>query len=239
MKLTEAKFTHCNGRESRGNRRRDVCQSAQLFFGNPGNCYLTRPYRKSRDRRYWEIFTAGYGGVRQAFPNVDLSGGCPFAYDMQQPMRNLAIARAPEQEDVVQKAWYGLCVHDQNPDVTGHWSAWQDLLGQTTPAPLIPVSKVVRAGEETALPNGQSTCAAAAGSRELSCPFQHQLTTELPPWHCRNCFHRVDSFRPWSGWLTEKSTLIVTMSISGTVTSSTFIAGLPGCSRRDWSPELK
>ncbi len=68
VKLTEAKFTHCNGRESRGNRRRDVCQSAQIFFGNPGNCYLTRPYRKSRDRRYWEIFTDGYGGVRPGFP---------------------------------------------------------------------------------------------------------------------------------------------------------------------------
>jgi hypothetical protein len=99
VKLTEDKFTHYNGRKRRGNRRQDVCQSGQLFFDNPDDCYLTRPYRKSRDRRYWEIFTGSYGGVRQAFPHADLSGGCPFADDMQQPMRNLAVARALEQED--------------------------------------------------------------------------------------------------------------------------------------------
>ena len=151
VKLTEDKFTHCNGRKSKGNRRQDVCQSAQIFFDNPGNCYLTRPYRKSRDRRYWKIFTDSYGGVRQAFPHADLSGGCPFAYNMQQPMRNLAVARALEQDDLVQRAWYGLCAHDRNPDVSGHWSAWQELLGQTTPAPLIPASRVVRAGEEAGL----------------------------------------------------------------------------------------
>ena len=151
VKPTEDKFTHCNGRKSKGNRRQDVCQSAQLFFDNPGDCYLTRPYRKSRGRRYWEIFAGSYGGLRQAFPHADLSGGCPFAYNMQQPMRNLAVARALEQEDLVQRAWYGLCAHDRNPDVSGHWSAWQELLGQTTPAPLIPASRVVGAGEEAGL----------------------------------------------------------------------------------------
>ena len=89
--------------------------------------------------------------MRQAFPHADLSGGCPFAYDMQQPMRNLAIARALEQAEMAQRVWYGLCVHDQNPDVSNHWSKWQNLLGQTTPAPLIPASKVIRAGEEGGL----------------------------------------------------------------------------------------
>ena len=151
VKLTEDKFTHCNGRQSKGNRRQDVCQSAQLFFDNPSDCYLTRPYRKSRDRRYWRIFACSYGGMRLAFPHADLSGACPFAYDMQQPMRNLAIARALEQEDMVQKAWYGLCLHDQNPDVSGHWSMWQGLLGKTTPAPMVPASTVVKAGEEAGL----------------------------------------------------------------------------------------
>ena len=68
VKLTEDKFTYCNGRTSKGNRRKDVCQSARLFFDNPGNCYLTRPYRKGRDRRYWEIFADSYSGMRQAFP---------------------------------------------------------------------------------------------------------------------------------------------------------------------------
>ena len=151
VKLTEDKFTHCNGRTSRGNRRQDVCQSAQLFLDNPGDCYLTRPYRKTRDRRYWRIFADSYGGMSQAFPHSDLSGSCPFAYDMQQPMRNLALARAVEQEDMAERAWYGLCAHDQNREIAGHWSAWQDLLGPATPAPLIPASSVIEAGEATGL----------------------------------------------------------------------------------------
>ena len=147
VKLTEDKFTHCNGRESPGNRRRDVCRSAQLFFDNPNSCYLRRPARKERDRRYWEIFTLSYGGLRDAFPNANLEGECPFAYDLQQPMRNLAIAQGMVQEDMVQKAWYVLCAHDSNPDITGHWQAWQQLLGEGTPAPFLPASEVVTAGE--------------------------------------------------------------------------------------------
>lgn len=124
VKLTEDKFTHCNGRESRGNRRKDVCQSAQLFFDNPNACYLRRPVRKRRDRRYWEIFTQSYGSLQSAFPNANLEGECPFAYDMQQPMRNLAIAQGMVQEDMVQKAWYILCAHDSNPNIAGHWQEW-------------------------------------------------------------------------------------------------------------------
>ena len=151
MKLTEDRFTHCNGRQSRGNRRKDVCRSARVFLQNPRDCYLCRPVRKERDRRYWEIFAWSHGSLVDAFPNADLDGECPFAYDMQQPMRNLAIARGLEQEDMVQKAWYVLCAHDHNPDISGHWLAWRHLVGDVTPAPFLPASEVVRAGEEEGL----------------------------------------------------------------------------------------
>lgn len=146
VKLTEDKFTHCNGRESRGNRRKDVCRSAQLFFDEANACYLRRPVRKRRDRRYWEIFIQSYGSLRSAFPNANLDGECPFAYDLQQPMRNLAIAQGMVQEDMVQKAWYILCAHDSNPDIAGHWQAWRQLLGEATPAPFLPASEVITVG---------------------------------------------------------------------------------------------
>ena len=42
VKLSEDKFTHCNGRTSRGNRRKDVCRSAQLFFDNPSGLLPTK-----------------------------------------------------------------------------------------------------------------------------------------------------------------------------------------------------
>ena len=51
VKLSEGGFTHCGGRRSRGNRRKDVCNSAALFLNDPDACYLRRPWGKSRDRR--------------------------------------------------------------------------------------------------------------------------------------------------------------------------------------------
>ena len=56
VKLSETDFTHCKGRTSRANKRKDVCGSAELFFKKSKNCYLQRPRHQKRDRRYWEIF---------------------------------------------------------------------------------------------------------------------------------------------------------------------------------------
>lgn len=147
VKLTEAGFTTCNGRLSRANKRMDVCDSGTLFFDDPGSCYLRRPKGKRRDRRYWEIFTASHGSVRDAFPGAAVDGPCPFAGNAQQPMRNLAIARALEQEGMVDRAWFVLCAHDRNPDVPRHWREWAELLPDPAMAPSLPASMVVAAGE--------------------------------------------------------------------------------------------
>lgn len=151
VKLSEEGFTPCNGRTSAGNRRQDVCESARLFLQDPASCYLRRPVRKQRDRRYWEIFSVSAGSVHAAFPGVDLNGECPFAYNMQQPMRNLAIARALEQESSVAQAWFALCAHDENPDVAQHWEEWRGLLRDSSKAPMIPASEVVQVGEAAGL----------------------------------------------------------------------------------------
>ena len=135
VKLSEGGFTTCMGRVSRWNRRQDVCGSARLFFGDPIACYLRRPKGKRRDRRYWEIFTKSHGSVRDAFPGADADGPCPFVGNAQQPMRNLAIARALEQEGMVDEAWFVLCAHDGNPDVPGHWGAWKGILPDPGMAP--------------------------------------------------------------------------------------------------------
>ena len=151
VKLSEGGFTTCGGRSSRRNRRKDVCRSAALFLDDPNTCYLTRPWGKQRDRRYWEIFTKSRGTVRDAFPHTEPDGPCPFAFNMQQPMRNYAIALGLEQEDIVGRAWFVLCAHDANPDVAGHWRAWKDLLPDPSMAPFLPASEVVRAGEAAGL----------------------------------------------------------------------------------------
>ena len=151
VKLSEGGFTHCGGRTSPANRSQEVCNSAISFLKNPDACYLRRPIRKERDRRYWEIFARSHGTVRDAFPHTDLEGQCPFAYDMQQPMRNLAIARGLEQEDTVERAWFVLCAHDANPDIAAHWEAWKRLLPDPSMAPFLPASEVIRTGEAEGL----------------------------------------------------------------------------------------
>ena len=163
VKLSEDGFTTCNGRDSRGNRRKDVCESAGLFFSDPNACYLRRPWRKRRDRRYWAIFASAHGNVRSAFPGADVDGPCPFAGNAQQPMRNLAIARGLEQEGTVGEAWFVLCAHDDNPNVRRHWNAWAKLLPDPGMAPLLPASAVVDAGEA----NGNSEWATWMRERYL------------------------------------------------------------------------
>ena len=153
VKLSEPDFTHCNGRTSPANHRRDVCDSARLFFKDPLACYLRRPLRKWRDRRYWEIFANEHGSVHAAFPGADLEESCPFSESMQQPMRNLAIARGLVQDSryAVEKAWFVLCAHDGNPKVAEHWESWKRLLPDASMAPVLSASHVVRAGEDEGL----------------------------------------------------------------------------------------
>ena len=151
VKLSETDFTHCNGRTSPANSRPDVCASARLFFKDQRACYLRRPAHMLRDRRYWEIFTTSHGSVPAAFPGSDLSGACPFAYGMQQPMRNLAIAKGLEQEGIVKQAWFALCTHDDNPHIAGHWKEWRLLLNGSDTAYSLPASAIVRSGEAEGL----------------------------------------------------------------------------------------
>ena len=168
VKLSETDFTHCKGRTSRANKRKDVCGSAELLFKKSKNCYLQRPRHQKRDRRYWEIFALEYGSVREAFPGADIDGPCPFAESMQQPMRNLAIAVGLEQDPhaSIEKAWFGLCAHDDNPDVAGHWESWTRLLTEPSLAPKIPASAVVSAGEK----EGHQDWAAWMRNRYRICP---------------------------------------------------------------------
>ena len=151
VKLSERDFTHCGGRISPGNRRKDVCESAGLFFADPSACYLRRTKHAKRDRRYWEIFARRHGSARNAFPHADLDGPCPFAYDMQQPMRNLAIARGLEQEGTVAKAWFALCAHEANPDIEARWADWRRLLPDPSMAPFLPASAIVEVGKAEGL----------------------------------------------------------------------------------------
>lgn len=130
VKCAEEHFTACNGIDSAGNRRRDVCASAAMFFKEPRRCYLTHTYRATKDRLYWEIFERAFGSLGMAFPGVE--GGCPFAGDNQQPMRNHALALALVQAGRFDFAYFGLVHHDRNPDIPPRWAAYTKLCADTS-----------------------------------------------------------------------------------------------------------
>ena len=115
VKLSEEGFTTCNGRDSRGNRRKHVCKSARLFLSDPNACYLRRPWRKRRDRRYWAIFASAHGSVRSAFPGTDLDGPCPFAGTRSSQCEISPSHGGSSREGTVTEAWFVLCAHDDNP----------------------------------------------------------------------------------------------------------------------------
>ena len=145
--LSEGGFTRCNGATSRGNRRKEVCASAETFLADPAACYLRHPYRAQRDRRYWAIFEREYGTVREAFPDTDLDGPCPFRGDGQQPMRNHALALGLVQEGVVDFASFGLVHHDDNPDVVPAWDAYTALVADPSKLFRLPASTVCGAAD--------------------------------------------------------------------------------------------
>jgi hypothetical protein len=144
IKLAEGGFSKCNGRISKGNRRKEVCESAETMFGDPSLCYLTRPYRAKRDRRYWSIFEQRFGSLAKAFPGVGC-GACPFAGHMQQPMRNHALALGLVQEGFADFAFFGLVHHDDNPDVPPLWDAYCEAVAEPEMLFRIPAGEIVKA----------------------------------------------------------------------------------------------
>jgi hypothetical protein len=151
VKLSEDGFSRCNGRTSRGNRRLDICASARSFFEAPRACYLTRPIRASRERRYWDIFDAAHGSVRAAFPHVH-AGACPFASDAQQLMRNHALALGLVQSHRYAFARFGLVHHDDNPDVVPPWTEYERIVADREMLFRLPASHLIAAGRDLGAP---------------------------------------------------------------------------------------
>jgi hypothetical protein len=144
VKLSEGGYTHCGGATSRGNRRLDVCASAATFFAEPGACYLRRPYRAQRDRRYWDILAAEFGSVQQAVPRYE-GERCPFELDYQQMMRNHTLALGLVQAGEVEFAAFGLVHHPDNLDVIEPWKRYRNIVADDSQLFDIPADVIVDA----------------------------------------------------------------------------------------------
>ena len=157
VKLSENDFSRCNGATSRANRRGDVCASAAALWAEPSACYLRRPVRAQRDRRYEPIYREAYGSWEAAFPGADRDGPCPFVGDGQQPMRNLALGLGLVQAGAVDFAAHLLLHHDRNPDVPSPWDRFAAAAAEPALLPRLPASALVAALDDalTEPPAGQ------------------------------------------------------------------------------------
>jgi hypothetical protein len=142
VKLSEDGFSTCGGAESRGNRRSDVCGSAERLFAEPGACYLRRPVRASRDRRYWPIFEREFGSLRTAFPGCT-GGECPFRGPGQQIMRNHALLLGLQQAGIAEFGAFGLVHHDGNAAVVAQWSSYVEMCARPETMLRMPANRIV------------------------------------------------------------------------------------------------
>lgn len=147
VKLSESGFSVCNGAESAGNLHRAPCESAAKFLDDPSACYLRRPKRASRDRRYWTIFGNACGSLAAAFPGASREGGCPFRGDLQQPMRNHALLLGIVQAGIAEFGAIMLVHHDGNPDVVGPWEAYRAMVADSRCVLRMPASVVTGAAD--------------------------------------------------------------------------------------------
>ena len=150
VKLSEGGYTHCNGASSRNNRRKDVCAAAVTFFDGPGSCYLTRPRYAARERRYWNILQREFGSVRAAVPGY-LGQRCPFEGNLQQIMRNHALALGLVQAGEAAFAAFGLVHHPGNHHVVQPWEEYRSIVADASPLFRMPANELVdaAAGQDT------------------------------------------------------------------------------------------
>ena len=126
VKLSERDFGHCSGYESRRNPTRDACLEHGPFGGQPARCFQLHSDERTGPRTY----------DRYLDPVGPLPGhaGCLFRLGLNQPMRNLALARVLLAEGEVDQAVYVLCAHDHNGPI---WRRWAEATGTFSNNPTV------------------------------------------------------------------------------------------------------
>lgn len=115
VKLSEIDFSDCSGFEKLENDARPTCAARGAFGGDPLRCFQLRSGGAAGRRRY-----DAYLGRLAELPGY---AGCTFRGGMNQPMRNIALARVLLEEQPGSLVGYALCAHDENVPI---WTRWRD-----------------------------------------------------------------------------------------------------------------
>ena len=138
VKLSETRFGHCSAFDAPGNDRRDVCNSPGPWGGDTAACYQLRNHDGPARRRYDAYLE----------PAAVNGGGRPHCVfrDLNQPMRNMALARVLIERDEVDAVTFALCAPSANSHVWRQWSRAIDVFADVPGVSLrgLPAEAVVR-----------------------------------------------------------------------------------------------
>lgn len=137
VKLSETDFGHCSAFAAADNPRRTICHHSAPFGANPAGCFqLTN--RDGTHRRTYDDHLGDLTGT-------PLEAGCPFRY-ANQPMRNVALARALLDAGETDRATVALCAHEAHTAIWRRWAAAKAALDGVAGVDLadIPASAVLQ-----------------------------------------------------------------------------------------------
>ncbi|MEQ1504671.1 MAG: hypothetical protein ABMB14_20695 [Myxococcota bacterium] len=136
VKLSEIDFGGCSAWARADSDQRAVCLGAGAFGGRASECLQLANRGDPERRRYDEYI----GDLRQ----TPLHAGCVFRLGLNQPMRNIALAKLLIAEKTFDRVAYGLCAHDRNVAIWRRWREAKAVFGEGDVALLdVPASSIV------------------------------------------------------------------------------------------------
>jgi len=118
VKLSETGFGSCSAFHSAKNDRRDICRSAGPWGGDPTGCFQLRNHDGPHRRRYDKVLHEN-----------DLEPRAPVCdfLELNQPMRNVALARALIDRHEADASIVALCAPRANRNVWRQWTQAEQL----------------------------------------------------------------------------------------------------------------
>jgi len=114
VKLSETAFGACSAFDLAGNDTRYLCRQAGAWGGDPAGCFQRRNHDTAQPRRYDTH-------LRPEWITPTCAGGCEFL-ELNQPMRNVALARALIDRGDADQVTVALCAPTGNRNVWRQWA---------------------------------------------------------------------------------------------------------------------
>jgi hypothetical protein len=121
VKLSEIDFGPCSAYRADQNPERQTCRQDGPFGDNPDLCFQLSNWGGSTRRQY-DTYIGSMNSTSRP--------GCLFRLGMNQPMRNVALARALVQAGEAEHVVYALCAPEKNRPILRRWNEAEHLFSE-------------------------------------------------------------------------------------------------------------